>query len=200
MQRASIARAVSSRNPIIIVSGLPRSGTSMAMQMLRAGGIEVVTDALRSADADNPHGYLEFERVKHLRTDKSWLDDAHGKAVKVIHMLLPELPLDREYRVIFMRRDLREVIKSQGTMLERSGRKGAGIPAERLIATFEGQLRSVDAFLGASTCFKVLSLDHARCLADPALAASQLRAFLDSPLDEAAMVAAVDPALHRNKA
>ena len=78
-----------------IVSGLPRSGTSMAMQMIVAGGIAPVTDNLRVADADNPRGYYEFERVKSLRTDKAWIDDARGKVVKVIHMLVPELPDDR---------------------------------------------------------------------------------------------------------
>ena len=94
------------RPPVIVVSGVPRSGTSLAMQMLRAGGIEPVTDGERQADQDNPRGYLEFERVKHLRTDRTWLDQAAGKAVKVIHLLLTELPDDREYRVVFMERDL----------------------------------------------------------------------------------------------
>ncbi|MFM9144976.1 MAG: sulfotransferase family protein, partial [Phycisphaerales bacterium] len=99
--------------PVFVVSGLPRSGTSLAMQMLHAGGIPAVTDGLRTQDDDNPRGYFEFERVKQLRTDKAWLDDAAGKAVKVIHLLLMELPDDRPYRVVFMQRDLREVVKSQ---------------------------------------------------------------------------------------
>ena len=72
------------REPTIIVSGLPRSGTSLAMQMLHAGGVPVLTDSLRAADTDNPRGYLEFERVKQIKTDKSWLDDAAGKAVKIV--------------------------------------------------------------------------------------------------------------------
>lgn len=172
----------------------------MAMQMIQAGGVEVMTDSIRTADGDNPHGYLELERVKDLRNDKSWLDDAHGKAVKIIHLLLTQLPLDREYRVIFMRRDLREVVKSQGVMLERSGRKGAVITPERLMATFESQLKSVDSWLASHANFKVLSLDHSVCLADSPRAAALINAFVGGHLDEGAMVRAVDPALYRNRA
>ena len=93
-----------------IVSGLSRSGTSAAMQMIVAGGIPALTDGQRTADDDNPRGYYEFERVKSLRADKAWLDLAQGKVVKVIHLLRPELPADRPYRVVFMERDLREVV------------------------------------------------------------------------------------------
>ena len=107
------------------------------MQMIVAGGIAPVTDELRAADADNPRGYFEFERVKNLRADKAWVDDARGKVVKVIHMLVPELPDDRAYRVVFLERDLREVVKSQSTMLARNAKAGGGLPPERLIAIYE---------------------------------------------------------------
>ncbi len=190
---------MNSRPPIVVVSGLPRSGTSMAMQMLHAGGMPVMTDAIRAADPDNPRGYLEFERVKQLKGDKGWLDDAHGKAVKIIHLLLMELPDDREYRVIFMRRDLREVVASQGTMLERSGRAGGGLTPDRLIAMYEGQLTRVREWLAARPSFKVLELDHANCVQDPRAAAASINAFVGGTLDEAKMIAAVDPALHRNR-
>jgi len=190
---------MTARAPIVIVSGLPRSGTSMAMQMLHAGGMSVMTDAIRTADADNPHGYLEFERVKQLKTDKSWLDDAAGKAVKIIHLLLMELPTDREYRIVFLRRNLSEVVRSQAVMLERSGRKGAAIPPERLIALFEGQLKSIELWLAACPNFQVLQLDHADFIANPAQQAKSINAFLGGTLDESAMVKAVDPSLHRNK-
>ena len=135
------------RAPIVVVSGLPRSGTSLAMQMLHAGGLECVTDGLRTSDTDNPRGYFEFERVKALKQDKGWLDDAAGKAVKIIHLLLTELPDDRPYRVVFMRRDLREVVKSQSTMLARSGRAGGGLPPERLMAVYQQQLKAVEQWL-----------------------------------------------------
>ncbi|MSR29130.1 MAG: sulfotransferase family protein [Phycisphaerales bacterium] len=190
---------IDTREPVIVVSGLPRSGTSMAMQMLQAGGIAVMTDARRTPDLDNPRGYLEFERVKQLKSDKSWLADAQGKAVKVIHLLVMELPEDRRYRVIFMRRDLREVVRSQAVMLERSGKAGGALAPQRMMALYEQQLQSVFTWLAARPGFEVLELDHAACLADPRSAAAQINAFLGGTLNESAMVAAVDPSLHRNK-
>ena len=117
---------------VTVVSGLPRSGTSLMMQMLAAGGVELLIDQIRRADADNPRGYFELEAVKRTRQDASWLDDAAGKAVKVIHLLLRDLPDDREYRVVMMSRDLDEVLASQQAMLARSGKKGANLPPERL--------------------------------------------------------------------
>jgi len=185
---------------ITVVSGLPRSGTSMAMQMLVAGGVQALTDAVRAADDDNPRGYLEFERVKALRDDKAWVTDALGKCVKVIHLLLPELPPPFSYRVIFMRRGLDEVVRSQAKMLERSGRTGGGLSADRLKAMYEAQLKSVDAWLAAQSNFAVLRVDHADFIRGPHAAATAVDAFVGGGLDVAAMAAAVDPSLHRNRA
>ncbi len=182
-----------------VVSGLPRSGTSMAMQMIVAGGIAPVTDALRAADEDNPKGYYEFERVKNLRTDKAWLDEARGKVVKVIHMLVPELPDDRAYRVVFLDRDLREVVKSQSTMLARSAKAGGALPPERLMAVYAQQLAQVHAWLAARPNFRVLAVRHADFMQDPCAQAERVAAFLGGGLDVAAMAAAVDPSLHRNR-
>ncbi|MCE9620622.1 MAG: sulfotransferase [Planctomycetes bacterium] len=190
---------MSNQRPVIVVSGLPRSGTSMAMQMLQAGGIPVLTDALRTADEDNPRGYLEFERVKQLKSDKAWLDDAAGKAVKIIHLLLMELPANRPYKVILMRRELREVVRSQSVMLERSGRKGAALPPERLMSVFEAQLAAVKAWLAERPNFEVIELDHAEFISNPRRQAQAINTFLGGGLDEAAMANAVDPSLHRNK-
>jgi len=184
---------------ITIVSGLPRSGTSMAMQMLVAGGVQALTDAARAADVDNPRGYLEFERVKALREDKVWVADAVGKCVKVIHLLLPELPLPFSYRVIFLRRSLDEVVRSQAKMLERSGRSGGGLSADRLKAMYETQLKSVDAWLAVQPNFAVLRVDHADFIRVPRAVASAVDAFVGGGLDVAAMAAAVDPSLHRNR-
>ncbi len=169
------------------------------MQMLRAGGVAAMTDEIRTPDADNPRGYFEFERVKQLKSDTSWLDEAHGKVVKIIHLLLMELPADREYRVIFMRRDLHEVVQSQATMLQRSGRRGAALTPERLIALFLGQLKSVEVWLAARPNFKVLYLDHAQFITNSAAQAHAINMFLGGTLDEAAMAKAVDPSLHRNR-
>ena len=187
------------RRPVIVVSGLPRSGTSLAMQMIHAGGVEAVTDGRRASDEDNPRGYFEFERVKQLRTDKSWLDGAEGKVVKVIHLLLAELPDDRPYRVVFMQRDLGEVVRSQATMLARSGRAGGQLAPERLMAVYAQQLAAVDAWLAARPNFGVLRVPYARMVADPAAHAAAVNAFLGGSLDEARMRAAVDPSLHRNR-
>jgi len=183
-----------------VVSGLPRSGTSMAMQMIVAGGIPPMTDGLRAADADNPRGYFEFERVKQLKTDKAWLDDARGKVVKVIHMLVTELPDDRPYRVVFLDRDLREVVKSQSTMLARNAKAGGALAPERLMAVYEAQLKQVQAWLAARPNFTVLAVKHADLIRDPGAQARAMNAFLGGSLDESAMAAAVDPSLHRNRA
>ena len=188
------------RRPVIVVSGLPRSGTSLAMQMIHAGGVEAVTDGQRASDEDNPRGYFEFERVKQLRTDKSWLDAAEGKVVKVIHLLLAELPDDRPYRVVFMQRDLSEVVRSQSTMLARGGRAGGQLAPERLMAVYGQQLAGVDSWLAARPNFQVLRVPYASLVADPAAHASAMNAFLGGTLDEARMRAAVDPSLHRNRA
>jgi hypothetical protein len=186
--------------PVTVVSGLPRSGTSLAMQMIHAGGIPALTDGQRTSDDSNPRGYFELERVKQLKQDKSWLDEAAGKVVKVIHLLLAELPDDRPYRVVFMQRDLREVVQSQATMLARSGRPGGQLAPERLIAVYEQQLRTVEQWLAARPNFSVLRVPYAQLVSDPAGVVPAVNAFLGGTLDEARMRAAVDPGLHRNKA
>ncbi|MFM1873126.1 MAG: hypothetical protein RL398_2548 [Planctomycetota bacterium] len=187
------------RNFVTIVSGLPRSGTSMLMQMVHAGGLPAVTDGERVADADNPRGYFEFERVKALRTDKGWLDEAEGKVVKVIHMLLPELPDDREYRVVFVERDLDEVVASQQTMLARLGKPGGALPPERLKAAFGAQLQQVSAVLAGRPRTAVLRIAYKEVIADPVGAAARIDEFLSGGLDRAAMAGSVDAGLYRNR-
>ena len=129
---------------ITIVTGLPRSGTSLAMQLLEAAGIPPFTDGCRSADASNPQGYYEAEIVKTLPQDSAWLEEAEGRAVKVIHLLLPNLPLGRNYRVLVMERDLGAVLRSQQLMLERLGRAGAALPEERLRQVYGAQLAQME--------------------------------------------------------
>lgn len=189
-----------SPQPVTVVSGLPRSGTSLAMQVIHAGGIPALTDGQRTSDDSNPRGYFELERVKQLRQDKSWLDDAAGKVVKVIHLLLAELPDDRPYRVVLMQRDLREVVQSQAAMLARTGRAGGQLPPERLIAVYEQQLKTVEQWLAARPNFGVLRVQYAQLVSAPAAVVPVMNAFLGGMLDEARMRAAVDPGLYRNKA
>ncbi len=168
------------------------------MQMLVAGGIPALTDGVRASDTDNPRGYFEFERVKQLRSDKAWLDDAHGKVVKIIFLLLMELPTDRAYRIVFMRRSGKEVARSQATMLQRSGRAPT-LPTERLIAIYEQQLSQVDAWLAARPNFAVLNVTFADLVGSPATIVGDVNRFLGGSLDEAAMMSAVDPTLYRNR-
>lgn len=169
------------------------------MQMIHAGGVEAVTDGRRASDEDNPRGYFEFERVKQLRNDRAWLDEAEGKVVKVIHLLLTELPDDRPYRVVFMQRDLGEVVRSQATMLARSGRAGGQLAPDRLMAVYSQQLAAVDAWLAARPNFQVLKVPYAQLVTEPASHAAAVNRFLGGTLDEARMRAAVDPSLHRNR-
>lgn len=182
-----------------VVTGLPRSGTSLAMQMLHAGGMPVLTDHLRQPDEDNPRGYLELEPIKQLPVDPSCLDGSAGHAVKVIHLLVPHLPEDREYRVLFMDRDLSEVIRSQQRMLSRRGNPGSSLPPERLAAVLNNQLSKVRQWLAARPAFPILGIPHARLLKEPAAVAMEINAFLGGGLDVAAMAATVDPSLHRNR-
>ena len=135
--------------PVIIVSGLPRSGTSMMMKMLSAGDLELVTDHLRTADEDNPKGYFEYERVKELdkTEDKTWVREHRGKVLKVISFLLTDLPHDNYYKVIFMRRDLHEIIASQNKMLVRRNETGGDTDDEKMIDLYQKHLRKIEVML-----------------------------------------------------
>lgn len=184
---------------ITIVSGLPRSGTSLMMQMLAVGGMSILADDRRPADEDNPRGYYELEAVKHTRTDRSWLPSAPGKAVKVIHLLLPELPENQPCRVIFMQRDLQEVIRSQRAMLQRQGRPLATIPDEKLIAIFAKQLADVRHWLAQRPAFQVLNISHRAVIEEPRKVAERVSTFLDAGLDVDRMAAAVHHDLYRQR-
>ncbi|MCL4262960.1 MAG: sulfotransferase domain-containing protein [Anaerolineae bacterium] len=186
--------------PIIIVSGLPRSGTSMMMKMLEAGGILPLTDQIRAADDDNPKGYYEFERVKQLdKGDTTWIADAQGKAVKVISQLLRHLPADQEYRVIFMRRHMDEILASQKKMLVNRGEDPNRVSDEELTRLFEKHLANTTQWLDQQPNIKTLYLHYSDVLADPRPAANQINTFLDGRLDVQTMAISVDATLYRNR-
>ena len=187
--------------PIVVVSGLPRSGTSMLMQMLAAGGVEVVTDELRQADTDNPRGYFEFEPVKSLAEadDASWLDAAHGKAIKIIASLLRYLPGDKTYKILFMERNLQEVLDSQKRMLEHLDKDAGAADDAAMAAQFTRHLGQVKAWLREQSHMDVLYIRHAEVVAEPRAVAERLQTFLGRPLDIDAMAAAVQPQLYRNR-
>ena len=184
----------------MVVSGLPRSGTSMMMKMLDASGIAIMTDAIRTADVDNPKGYYEYERVKELEkeTDKSYVREGRGKALKVISFLLKELPDDNRYRVIFMRRDLAEVIASQNKMLDRRG-EHAITDGEMMAEAYRNHLAAVKILVRKRPNFEMLELRYDQAVKDPKAAAHAINTFLGGRLDEGAMVAAVDAELYRNR-
>jgi hypothetical protein len=190
-----------SSEPIIVVSGLPRSGTSLMMNMLRAGGVPIVTDEQRTADEDNPRGYFELERVKQLaRGDVSWVQEANGQAVKVISALLEHLPPTAHYRVLFMQRRLPEVLASQRKMLERRGEPTDTVPDEKMAALFEKHLEKIDGWLKQQPNFSVLYVPYHELAEQPAAQLDRIIAFLGLTLDREAMLSAVDPALYRNRA
>ncbi len=187
--------------PIILVSGLPRSGTSMMMKMLTAGGLDIVTDEIRTADEDNPKGYFELERVKELdkSEDKAWLADCRGRVVKIISFLLKDLPDDYHYKVLFMRRNLEEVMASQNKMLVRRGEPTDEANDEKMIAAYKTHLRKVDFMFEERSNFDALDVDYREVLEKPAEYAARIRKFLGADMDVQEMASAVDKSLYRNR-
>ncbi|MCC7261057.1 MAG: sulfotransferase domain-containing protein [Candidatus Latescibacteria bacterium] len=186
-------------NEIVVVSGLPRSGTSMMMKMLEAGGLSPLTDGQREADEDNLGGYYEFEQVKKVAQDASWLAQAQGRAVKVISRLLYDLPEGHRYRVVFMQRHLDEVLASQQQMLVRRGRADGGAADAELKRLFQRHLDEVGKWLAERPNFAVLYLSYNEVLAQPAPKIEELVRFLGGGLDAAKMAAVVDQRLYRQR-
>jgi Tfp pilus assembly protein PilF len=184
---------------VTIVTGIPRSGTSMMMQMLAAAGLAPYTDSKREADEDNPRGYYEHEQATRLHRDATWIPEARGKVVKVVAHLLPYLPAGEAYRLVFMRRDLNEVVASQRDMLHRLGRKGGSLSEAALMRTYAGQLVQVQTWLRKTPGVQVITVEYAEALRNPAGAAERLAAFLGMPFDAKAAAGLVDPSLRRQK-
>jgi hypothetical protein len=183
---------------IVIVSGLPRSGTSLMMQMLDRGGIPALTDAIRAADRDNPRGYYEFERVKQTKQDPSWLPAARGKAVKMVSSLLYDLPATERYRIVFMERDMDEVLDSQEKMLTRLRRPAA--PRDQIRKSFGVHLERLFAWLPDQRHMSVLKVRYNDLLAEPESGCRRIAAFLDDATIVADMCGAIDVSLYRNRA
>ncbi|MFN9718091.1 MAG: thioredoxin domain-containing protein [Planctomycetota bacterium] len=184
---------------ITIVSGLPRSGTSMMMRMLEAGGIPALTDELRTPDDDNPNGYYEFEDVKSIEDYSTWIDRAPGHSVKMVYSLLKHLPADREYRVLFMRRNVDEILQSQKKMLERKGIT-TEIPDATMKALFERELRQFYSWIPTQSHLKLVNISYNDLLSNPEGSIDQINRHFDETLDTEAMVQLVDPDLYRNRA
>ncbi len=187
------------RSPIIIVSGLPRSGTSLMMQILAAAGLPLLIDHSRPADQNNPRGYFEFEPVKHLKEQKDWLKQAQGKAVKIISHLLKELPADYFYKVIFMQRNLDEVIASQNKMLKNLGKPQGKLSDEQLKRYFEHHLQETFQWLSRMPNFEVQIVHFEQLFSNPQQILDEISLFLSHPIDLSKTVNVVDPQLYRTR-
>lgn len=183
---------------MVVVSGLPRSGTSLMMSALGAAGMPLLVDGVRRCDEDNPEGYFEYEPVRRLAADSSWVAGARGRAVKVVSALLRELPRVFSYRVLFMERRLGQILASQRKMLERRG-AGNDLDDAAVRASFERHLRDVRAWLATRRNFETLRVDYEEMVADPGTMAGRVAAFLGGGLDAAAMAQVVRPDLFRNR-
>lgn len=185
---------------IIIVSGLPRSGTSMMMKMLEAGGLEILTDNRRTADENNPKGYYEFEQVKKLKEgDFDWLPQARGKVVKIISALLEYLPNRYQYKIVFMRRDMNEILSSQRQMLIRDGKPCDQVSDDKMAELYEAHLKKIEAWLAQQPNMNTLWVSYNQTLKDPQPMVDQLESFFGHTLDTQAMLQVVDKNLYRER-
>jgi hypothetical protein len=185
--------------PVYVVSGLPRSGTSMMMRMLAEGGAPILADGKRTADPDNPRGYYELEAVKGTARDASWVQGAGGRVVKAVSAILPHLPATHSYRVVFMRRTLDQVVRSQRAMLERLATTPPGEDELRARQALAEHVVEIETWLESARHMRVLGVSYERVLAQPAREIERVIRFLELELDAAAMVRAVEPHLQRQK-
>ncbi|MCY2933881.1 MAG: sulfotransferase [Planctomycetota bacterium] len=184
---------------LVIVSGLPRSGTSMMMKMLESGGVPVLADDQRKADIDNVNGYYEFQAALKIKQDNSWLADSDHKAVKMVYQLLYELPETHQYRVLMMRRSMDEVLASQKKMLARLGKPTDTIPDSKMAEIFNTGLAKFYAWIAQRPNFRIVDIDYNIMVADPIPQIQVINRLLGGGLDEQAMAEVVQPDLYRNR-
>jgi len=187
------------REIVTIISGLPRSGTSLMMSMLEVGGLEVLTDEIRTPDEDNPKGYYEFEKVRQIEHDQAWLEDAKGRAVKMIAELLKYLPPGYTYKVIFMRRTMKEILASQKRMLLRRGEPTDRVSEEEMAAMFQRYLNRVEAWLADQPNIEVMYVSYNSLLDDPTGQVDNVNQFLGGALDVEQMIRVIEPSLYRQR-
>jgi hypothetical protein len=188
------------KNSITVVSGLPRSGTSMMMKMLEAGGMQILTDNLRAADENNPKGYYEYERVKKLKEgDVAWVETAQGKAVKVVSALLEHLPANYQYKVIFMRRDMNEILASQKKMLSVMGQSNGDVTDEQLASIYQKHLARTEGWLARQPNINVIYINYNSMINDPTTYLLQVQSFLSGGLDTEKMRSVIDRNLYRQR-
>ena len=196
---AGFGKKTKTNEPVIVVSGLPRSGTSMMMKMLAEGGLPIVTDQLRQADPDNPNGYFELETVKQMSAGNvAWLAEAGGKAVKIISALLEYLPATHSYKVIFMEREIQEILASQRKMLGRRG-EASSVDDDQMAQKFRNHLSVLKPWLARQPQMDVLYISYNALMADPAPYCQQVIGFTGRPLDRERMLAVPNARLYRNR-
>jgi hypothetical protein len=187
--------------PIIVVTGLPRSGTSLMMNMLEQGGVPLLTDGVRRSDEDNPRGYFEFEQVKQLRSgDFQWLSQARGRAVKVISALVTLLPPHPDLRLVFMRRSLTEVLASQRVMLHRRGKDPDAVSDRDMMTIYRKHLDEVETWLNSHPSLARMDVDYNGLMADPLPLLRELEEWIGIPLDLQGMRRVIDPVMYRQRA
>ncbi len=184
---------------VVIVSGLPRSGTSMMMKMLESGGVPVLADDQRKADIDNVNGYYEFQAALKIKQDDSWLADADHKAVKMVYQLLYELPSTHKYKVLMMRRAMDEVLASQKKMLARLGKPTDTIPDSKMAEIFNAGLNKFYAWIAQQPNFQIIDVDYNKMVADPLPQIDSINQLLGGDLNLEAMAEVVQPDLYRNR-
>lgn len=185
---------------ITVVSGLPRSGTSMMMKMLEAGGMKVLEDNIRVADQDNPRGYFEYERVKALpEGDTSWLADAVGKVVKIVTYFIPYLPDTYHYNIVFMHRAMPEILASQLAMLSNRGKNPDEVDMEMMTNVFEKHVRQVDEWVKKQKNVRRIDVWHGDLMSDPVPQIIRINDFFNGVLDMNRMHQVIDPNLYRHK-
>jgi len=185
---------------ITIVSGLPRSGTSMMMSALEAGGMELLVDGLREADMNNPKGYFEYERAKKLpKGDTQWLESASGKAVKIISALIEYLPSGFQYRLIFMERDLDEILASQRRMLQRMDKANDGVEEDEIRSSYQKHLAEVKSWIANQPWITTCYISYNDVLREPDRTFKKVAEFLNHRVDPGAMAAVVDRSLYREQ-
>lgn len=184
----------------IVVSGLPRSGTSMMMKMLEAGGQVILTDNLREADANNPNGYYEFERVKKLKDgDFGWIADSKGKVVKIVTGLIMYLPSDYKYKIIFMQRAMNEVLSSQKKMLGRLGKEDDKIADDKMAKIYQEHLKQVNAWIAKQPNIEVLYVNYNDMIDAPFASLTNVNGFLGGEMDVDVMAGVINQDLYRER-
>ena len=187
-----------SQESVVIVAGLPRSGTSMMMRILEAGGVPALTDGFREADVSNPRGYYEFEPVKRTKTDPSWLVNAPGKAVKMVYRLLYDLPPSYKYRILLMKRTLMEVLSSQRAMLQHQQNDDA-VEDAKMVSIYERELANLETWFQKQDNFSKLDVNYNELVKNPGPQVARIAEFLGMDLDQASMAGVVDVKLYRNR-